>query len=128
MNKISSYLKLFWRKIRLWIFLVKRRNTAKLTGRGLYLFNYLVRRYLEQDETVETVEEYEKMITIVETRLADKPRPPQLSLHNFSAIIMSFIIFNSISTEDKEKCITFFTDNDARENFLANYKQFAPFR
>lgn len=99
-----------------------------MTGRGLYLFNYLVKKYLQEDETVEPVEDYETVINHLEKEFANKPLPPELTLHDFSAITVSLIIFNSISEEDKEKCLSFFTDDEARESFIAFYRRFAYFR
>lgn len=128
MKKIKFYLKLLCKKIKIWYWFLRRRNKFKMTGRGLYLFNYLVKKYLEEDATVEPMEDYETVINHLEKEFADKPLPPELTLHDFSAITVSLIIFNSISEEDKKKCLSFFTNDEARESFISFYRRFAYFR
>lgn len=125
MKKIKDYLKFQWAKIRVWIWFLQRKNKGQMTGHGLYLFNYLVHKYI-QEEDIEEIENYENVITGMENRLTKRPLPPNLTLHDISALMLSLTLFNSASEKDKKKCLSFFTIDEARDSFLTFYKKFIP--
>lgn len=107
----------------------KYANSFTITGRGLYMFSYIARKYMNEED-IDEIESYEKDIREFVKYLDNKQyfdylqqRIPQhkindLTKHVWSANIIASIIYKSIVKEDKEKCLAMINEGQLKQAFL----------
>lgn len=107
----------------------KYANSFTITGRGLYMFSYIARKYMNEED-IDEIESYEKDIREFVKYLDSKQyfdylqqRIPQhqindLTKHVWSANIIASIIYKSIVKEDKEKCLAMINEGQLKQAFL----------
>ena len=121
MGKIKDFFNHIFRK--------KYANTFGLTGKGLYLFSYIARKYMNEED-IDAIETYEESIRNCEANLNNigffqhlqelNPNLPSgpVPEHGFAAIMVASLIFKAIREEDKQKCLEMITNQEARDSFL----------
>ena len=121
MGKIKDFFSHIFRK--------KYANTFGLTGKGLYLFSYIARKYMNEED-IDAIETYEESIRNCEANLNNigffqhlqelNPNLPSgpVPEHGFAAIMVASLIFKAIREEDKQKCLEMITNQEARDSFL----------
>ena len=107
----------------------KYANSFTITGRGLYMFSYIARKYMN-GEDVDEIETYEEDINHFTKYLDDKgyfeylqQRIPQhqindLTKHVWTANVIASIIYKSIIEEDKKKCRDMINEGELKQAFL----------
>ena len=107
----------------------KYANSFTISARGIYIFSYIARKYMN-GEDIDEVESYETDIKNLVQYLDNKgyfeylqERIPQhtindLTKHVWAANIIASLIYKSIVQEDKEKCLVMIDDGPLKEAFL----------
>lgn len=112
-------------------FLFRKRfhDRYQLTSRGNYLVYYLIRKYINEEE-IEEMKTYEESVDECLKKINDMkfferiqeinpnlPDTPEIRRY-FAASLVINMILKSVIPEEKEKILSYITDEECRNNIL----------
>ena len=123
-----SRLKLLWLRFKAHC-LKKVANCFPITLKGLYLFSYIARKYINLEE-IDEIQCYEEPINQIEQDLHNAnyfkymyekdPNLPQNKemQHAFAAVLYASILYKATDKESKEKCLNMIELEENKQRFL----------
>ena len=124
-----------FRKIYEKIFLRNKKHLFTMTPKGMYLFNYIIKKYVEEQDTAEN-QVYEDIITHFKMKLTERGKfeilfstMPMLEdsaefRQAWAAFSLASVIYHNLIPSDQERCLALIKDEEIKQQFLSLQSQF----